>query len=191
MTAVVLFGRFRGGDGASPPGRRAGDGDGRGRRTDDSRAALLRGAGGHIAGRRRSRRPVRGESGRTGAGAARPFQPKAPRRRSGSPCPRARASDRCSSPRRARRSSISAPTSSKHPGGSLEELFTVYAIVNALTVNLPAIIGVQILVDGHEVDTLAGSRRPAPAARPEPDLLVRRSRRPRRSRDAPPAAARA
>ncbi len=43
----------------------------------------------------------------------------------------------------------------KHPGGSLEELFTVYAIVNALTVNLPAITGVQILVDGHEVDTLA------------------------------------
>ena len=31
-----------------------------------------------------------------------------------------------------------------------------YSIVNALTVNLPAIQRVQILVDGKEVDTLAG-----------------------------------
>lgn len=43
-----------------------------------------------------------------------------------------------------------------HTGGSLDELFTVYAIVNALTVNLPAVTGVQILVEGQEVDTLAG-----------------------------------
>jgi spore germination protein GerM len=45
---------------------------------------------------------------------------------------------------------------SRHPGGSLDEIFTVYSIVNALTVNLPAITRVQILVDGKEVDTLAG-----------------------------------
>jgi spore germination protein GerM len=45
---------------------------------------------------------------------------------------------------------------SKHPGGSLSELLTVYAIVDTLTVNLPAIVRVQILVDGKEVDTLAG-----------------------------------
>jgi hypothetical protein len=43
-----------------------------------------------------------------------------------------------------------------HSGGSLDELFTTYAIVNALTVNLPAVTRVQILVDGKEVDTLAG-----------------------------------
>lgn len=43
-----------------------------------------------------------------------------------------------------------------HSGGSLDELFTVYAIVNTLTVNLPALQAVQILVDGQEVDTLAG-----------------------------------
>jgi hypothetical protein len=43
-----------------------------------------------------------------------------------------------------------------HHGGALDELFTVYTIVNALTVNLPAITRVQILVDGREVDTLAG-----------------------------------
>jgi len=44
----------------------------------------------------------------------------------------------------------------KHPGGALYELFTIYSIVNALTVNLPAITRVQILIDGKEVDTLAG-----------------------------------
>ena len=43
-----------------------------------------------------------------------------------------------------------------HPGGSLDELLTIYAIVNALTMNLPAVTSVQVLVDGKEVDTLAG-----------------------------------
>ena len=45
---------------------------------------------------------------------------------------------------------------SAHPGGSLDELLTVYAIVNAPTVNLPAVTAVQVLVEGKEVDTLAG-----------------------------------
>jgi hypothetical protein len=43
-----------------------------------------------------------------------------------------------------------------HPGGSLNELLTVFTIVDALTTNLPAITSVQILVGGHEVDSLAG-----------------------------------
>ncbi|HKB11586.1 MAG TPA: GerMN domain-containing protein [Vicinamibacterales bacterium] len=43
-----------------------------------------------------------------------------------------------------------------HPGGTVNELLTVYTIVNALTVNLPAVTAVQLLVDGKEVDTLAG-----------------------------------
>ena len=43
-----------------------------------------------------------------------------------------------------------------HRGGSLDELFAVYAIVNSVTVNLPAVKGVQILIEGQEVDTLAG-----------------------------------
>jgi hypothetical protein len=43
-----------------------------------------------------------------------------------------------------------------HSGGSLNEALTVYAIVNAVTVNLPDIAAVQILVDGKQVDTLAG-----------------------------------
>jgi spore germination protein GerM len=54
-----------------------------------------------------------------------------------------------------------------HPGGSSSEILTVYAIVAALTGNLPAITSVQILIEGHEVDTLAGHvdlRRPLPNA---------------------------
>jgi spore germination protein GerM len=51
---------------------------------------------------------------------------------------------------------LSGDVTAKHTGGSLDELLSVYAIVNALTVNLPAIARVQILVDGKEVDTLAG-----------------------------------
>jgi spore germination protein GerM len=43
-----------------------------------------------------------------------------------------------------------------HPGGTVNELLTVYTIVNALTVNLPAVTAVQVLVDGKEVDTLSG-----------------------------------
>ncbi len=51
---------------------------------------------------------------------------------------------------------ISGELSSKHPGGSLNELLTVYTIVEALTTNLPAVTAVQVLVDGKELDTLAG-----------------------------------
>jgi Sporulation and spore germination len=51
---------------------------------------------------------------------------------------------------------LSAEARNRHTGGALDELFTIYAIVDAVTVNLPAISRVQILVDGKEVDTLAG-----------------------------------
>ena len=51
---------------------------------------------------------------------------------------------------------LSGEVVSAHPGGSLNELLTVYTIVNALTANLPAVRGVQILVEGREVATLAG-----------------------------------
>ena len=43
-----------------------------------------------------------------------------------------------------------------HTGGSMHELLTIYTIVNALTVNLPTIHSVQLLVEGKEVDALAG-----------------------------------
>ena len=51
---------------------------------------------------------------------------------------------------------LSPEVSRAHPGGSLNELMTVYALVNAVTTNLPAVQSVQILVDGKEVDALAG-----------------------------------
>jgi spore germination protein GerM len=43
-----------------------------------------------------------------------------------------------------------------HPGGSTNELLTIYTLVDALTANLPAVTAVQLLVDGRELDTLAG-----------------------------------
>jgi hypothetical protein len=43
-----------------------------------------------------------------------------------------------------------------HPGGTSQELMTVYTIVNALLTNLPNLHDVQILIGGQEVDTLAG-----------------------------------
>jgi spore germination protein GerM len=51
---------------------------------------------------------------------------------------------------------LSIDARTRHTGGALDELFTVYSIVNALTTNLPAVTRVQILVEGREVDTLAG-----------------------------------
>jgi hypothetical protein len=45
---------------------------------------------------------------------------------------------------------------SAHPGGTTSELLTIYTIVNALTTNLPVITSVQLLVNGKELDTLAG-----------------------------------
>lgn len=51
---------------------------------------------------------------------------------------------------------LDATVRDKHPGGSMNELFTVYTIVNAITTNLPDVQHVQLLIDGREVDTLAG-----------------------------------
>jgi hypothetical protein len=41
-------------------------------------------------------------------------------------------------------------------GGSLDEALAVYAIVNAVVVNMPDISAVQILIDGRQAETLAG-----------------------------------
>ncbi len=43
-----------------------------------------------------------------------------------------------------------------HPGGSFGESLTVAALVNAVTANLVAVRSVRLLVEGREVDTLAG-----------------------------------
>ncbi len=51
---------------------------------------------------------------------------------------------------------LSGEVTTEHSGGSLDELLTVYALVNALTTNVADVDAVQILVDGREVDTLAG-----------------------------------
>ena len=51
---------------------------------------------------------------------------------------------------------LSPEAAANHPGGSTAELFTIYAVVNAVTVSLPSVRAVQILIDGREVETLAG-----------------------------------
>jgi spore germination protein GerM len=51
---------------------------------------------------------------------------------------------------------LDAAVRDKHPGGSMNELFTVYTIVNAITTNLRDVERVQLLIEGREVDTLAG-----------------------------------
>jgi germination protein M len=51
---------------------------------------------------------------------------------------------------------LSRELSSAHTGGTTNELLTVYTLVDALTVNLPGVQSVQILVDGKQVQTLAG-----------------------------------
>lgn len=56
-------------------------------------------------------------------------------------------------------------------GGSEDELFAVYAIVDSLALNVPGISRVGILVDGHERDTLGGHvnlRLPLPPDRKAP-----------------------
>jgi hypothetical protein len=66
---------------------------------------------------------------------------------------------------------LSPEVSSAHPGGAFSELLTVQAIVQAVTANLPSARRVQILVDGKEVETLAGHldlRRPLA---PDPSVL--------------------
>jgi spore germination protein GerM len=51
---------------------------------------------------------------------------------------------------------LSSEITTAHPGGSMTELLTVYALVNAVTANLPALERVQLLVEGREVETIAG-----------------------------------
>jgi hypothetical protein len=43
-----------------------------------------------------------------------------------------------------------------HTGGTTGEILTVYSIVNTMTMNFREVERVQILIDGDEIDTLAG-----------------------------------
>jgi spore germination protein GerM len=71
---------------------------------------------------------------------------------------------------------VSGQASTALPGGTTAERLAVYSIVDTIATNLPSVKRVQILVDGMEVDTLAGHvdlRHPL-----EPDLsLLRDARR--------------
>lgn len=54
-----------------------------------------------------------------------------------------------------------------HPGGTLRELLTVYSVVHTVLDAMPSATAVQILIDGREVETLAGHvdlRSPLPRA---------------------------
>ena len=51
---------------------------------------------------------------------------------------------------------LSREIATNHPGGSLMESLSIYAVVNAVTANLPGVQRVQLLVDGHAVETIAG-----------------------------------
>jgi len=46
--------------------------------------------------------------------------------------------------------------STDHPGGVLNELGTIYSVVDSLTYNLPEVKEVKILIGGVEKETLAG-----------------------------------
>jgi spore germination protein GerM len=52
--------------------------------------------------------------------------------------------------------SFSRAFTADHPGGSSAEIMTVYSIVNSLTTNFPQIKRVQILVEGKEIESIAG-----------------------------------
>jgi spore germination protein GerM len=54
-----------------------------------------------------------------------------------------------------------------HPGGTWSEMLTLRSILQTLTANVPEVKQVQILIEGHTVDTLAGHvdvRRPLATA---------------------------
>jgi sporulation and spore germination protein len=51
---------------------------------------------------------------------------------------------------------FSSNISTNHPGGVLNELATIYSVVNSLTYNLDEIKEVKILIGGVEKETLAG-----------------------------------
>jgi spore germination protein GerM len=58
-----------------------------------------------------------------------------------------------------------------HPGGSSAELMTVYSIVNTLTANISAVKQVQLLINGEEVETIAGHIDCSDPIYPKPELV--------------------
>ena len=72
---------------------------------------------------------------------------------------------------------LSLEVSRGHQGGSLDELLTVYALVNALTTNVPEVSAVQIWLTARSRYTGRSRRSPPPARRQHEvgDRLGRRS----------------
>ncbi len=58
-----------------------------------------------------------------------------------------------------------------HPGGSSAEVMTVYSVVNSLTLNFPEIKRIQFLVEGREIETIAGHLSLRQPISLKPDLI--------------------
>jgi spore germination protein GerM len=58
-----------------------------------------------------------------------------------------------------------------HPGGSSAEMMTVYSVVNSLTLNYPEIKKIQFLVEGKEIETIAGHLSLRQPISSKPDLI--------------------
>ncbi len=67
--------------------------------------------------------------------------------------------------------SFSKAFTADHPGGSSAEIMTVYSIVNSLTTNFPQIKRVQILVEGKEIESIAGHLSLMRPISSKPDLI--------------------
>jgi germination protein M len=70
---------------------------------------------------------------------------------------------------------LSGEVRTKHTGGSFAEALTVAAVVNAVTSNLRAVARVRVLVEGKEVETLAGHLDLTGALGPDLSLVVDRT----------------
>ena len=61
--------------------------------------------------------------------------------------------------------------SRNHPGGTSAEMMSVYSVVNTLALNFPAIQKVQFLVEGAEIESIAGHLSLSQPVSPKPDLI--------------------
>ena len=64
-----------------------------------------------------------------------------------------------------------------HPGGSSAEMMTVYSVVNSLTSNFPNIKRVQFLIEGKQVETIAGHLSLRQSVPPKPDLIKKKGKK--------------
>ena len=67
---------------------------------------------------------------------------------------------------------FSAELQTTHTGGSVNELLTIYALVNTVTANFADVEAVKLLVEGEEIDTLSGHVDTRYPFRPNPDWIL-------------------